>query len=473
MVFSSTYFAFLFLPAALLLCLITPKKLHNYILLAASVYFYAYGEPVFVWVVLGSALLNWVLALGMDKAQGNGRKGYLIAALVIDLGILFVCKYLDFCIATVNSLVSAELPLPGIRLPIGISFYTFQIISYMIDVYRGQVESQKNFFYLALYIMFFPQLIAGPIVRYYSIAEQIGNRKMTIAGIGIGAKRFIYGFAKKILLANQAALIVSQCMRFGETGYLPVSTLWLGAAAFTLQIYFDFSGYSDMAIGLGRMFGFRFEENFDHPYTAKSVTDFWRRWHMSLSYWFRDYVYIPLGGNRVSLPKQIRNLFVVWLLTGIWHGANFTFIFWGLGYFVLLCLERYVIKPEDKPGIFRAVYRVLTLAAVCLLFVMFNAPDVGSGLRYIAALFGAGTNPAGFADAGFLQILNENALILAGACVFASGLPVLAAKQLRRIRVFNRWVFPLVVPVVCVFLFLWSASYLIMGAHNPFIYFNF
>ena len=474
MVFSSTYFAFLFLPAVLLLCVIAPKQLHNYILLAASIFFYAHGEPFFVYVVIVSAFLNWAAALGMDRAQGKGmRRALLIASLVLDLGILFICKYLDFSISTINGLFHTAIPLQGIRLPIGISFYTFQVISYMIDVYTCRTECQKNFLYLALYIMFFPQLIAGPIVRYHSIAEQIGNRKMTLNGIGIGAKRFIYGFSKKILIANQMALIVQRCMRFGDTAWMPRSILWLGALAYTLQIYFDFSGYSDMAIGLGRMFGFRFEENFDHPYTARSVTDFWRKWHMSLSYWFRDYVYIPLGGNRGSIPFQIRNLFVVWLLTGIWHGANFTFVLWGLGYFVLLCLERYVIRPEEKPGVFRLFYRLFTLLAVCLLFVLFNAPDPGSAGRYIAALFGAGGNAGGLADAGFLQILYENAALLAAAVVLSGSLPAKAAKALRKVKVFNRWIFPLLVPVLCTFLFLWSASYLVMGAHNPFIYFNF
>ena len=345
MVFTSSVFLFLFFPALILLYyfpLLREIKIKNAILLISSLIFYAWGEPIYVFLMLFSIAVTYFLGLGLDKY--SRKKCILISGISYHIIVLFIFKYLAFIVKEADLLFQKKEQL-SIAVPIGISFFTFQLLSYLFDVYYKKVAAQRNIFYLALYVAFFPQLIAGPIVRYNQIEEQIMHRELKIENFSMGMERFIYGMGKKVLIANYVAYISDRC--FGIYRGESVMLAWLGAIAYTLQIYFDFSGYSDMAIGLGKMFGFQFSENFNYPYLSKSITEFWRRWHISLSSWFRDYVYIPLGGNRVCKAKWYRNLFIVWLLTGIWHGANWTFLMWGLCYFLLLIIEK-SIRVKDK-----------------------------------------------------------------------------------------------------------------------------
>ena len=459
MVFSSLIFTFLFLPAVILFYGIAPRFLKNYILLAASILFYAYGEPRFVFIMLGSVIINYLTGLGIGYTRNRILKRVLmILSVIIDIGILFIYKYLNF-------FTGREIIHSG--LPIGISFYTFQILSYVIDVYTGRVKAQKNLFTLALYISFFPQLIAGPIVRYTDIEKQImTERKVTIDDFGDGALRYTQGFLKKVLIANNVSLIAEKVFTGTDMGS---AALWVGALAYAVQIYFDFSGYSDMAIGLGRMFGFRFRENFNLPYTASSITDFWRRWHISLSSWFRDYVYIPLGGSRVSALRHILNLFIVWSLTGLWHGANYTFIAWGFSYFVLLTLEKYLIRPEKRGTVFSVFYRIFTLVCVLLLWVVFNSPSLGFAGSYIAGMFGIGRSWQ-FAEA--LSLVRGKMLYLVCGLLLSTGLPQDIFAKLQRLRI-SRYLEPFAVTAAAAVLMIWAVSFLAVGTHNPFIYFNF
>ena len=344
MLFSSIVFLFYFLPVVLALYYLfrfsVPIK--NMILLVASLFFYAWGEPWFVFVMLISIMGNYVLALLVDHARGKDKTArfYVGLSVVLNIGLLFVFKYLDFLIRNINQASGMEIPLTGLTLPIGISFFTFQAMSYVIDVYRGNGTVQKNPFYVALYIAFFPQLIAGPIVRYETIAEQIKNRVETLDKFSVGTCRFIAGLGKKVLLSNNFAVIADYIFNCYQGGGCPVTLAWLGSFAYTLQLFFDFSGYSDMAIGLGLMFGFKFEENFNYPYISKSIGEFWRRWHISLGTWFKEYIYFPLGGSKVkNMDIVLRNMLVVWVFTGIWHGAEWTFLIWGLLNFAALCLN--------------------------------------------------------------------------------------------------------------------------------------
>ena len=486
MIFSSTLFTFGFLPLTLLFYYIAKERYRNYILLAASILFYAYGQPGFVFVMLASILINYLLALGIEKAGHerteqttdgttvHPRPGrlYLVLAVLLNLGILFVFKYLDFSIRIIDSLFGDLLSPLGIALPIGISFFTFQALSYVIDVYWGTVHAQRNPFKVALYISFFPQLIAGPIVRYNTIADQIDHRQESFDKFGEGAGRFMLGFMKKVILANNLSLAAEKA--FLQTDFASGSLLysWIGALCFTLQIYYDFSGYSDMAVGLGKMFGFEFDENFNYPYFASSVTDFWRRWHISLSRWFRDYVYIPLGGSRVSVGRCILNLFCVWLLTGIWHGANYTFICWGLGYFALLVLEKYLIHPEKRGKVFRLVYRIFTLLCVNFLWVLFNSPSLNYAMNYLLSMTPWFRTPIGISDPQVLRVLREYGIFLLAGCLFSFPIMPALEKHLEKHTAGKRML-DYGQPVLYVLGFLWAVSYLILGAHNPFIYFNF
>ena len=473
MVFSSTVFTFLFLPVVLALYYLAKERYRNAILLAASIFFYAYGEPYFVFIMLASVLLNYLSALLVDRYRGSRKAAVLLAAdIALNLGILFIFKYLDFSIRVIDSVFKRDLAPIGIALPIGISFFTFQAMSYVIDVYRGTAPVQKNPLNVALYISFFPQLIAGPIVRYNTIAKQIEERTCSVEMFGEGAKRFMTGFGKKVILANNLALVAEEAFRQTDFASGTLAYSWLGAIAFSLQIFYDFSGYSDMAIGLGKMFGFEFLENFDYPYISASVTEFWRRWHMSLGQWFRDYVYIPLGGSREGTGKTIRNLFVVWLLTGIWHGANYTFIFWGLSYFVLLILEKYVIRPGIRGAAVRFVWRVFTLLCVNFLWVLFNAPSMNYAMNYLLSMAGWFRTPAGFAAPSVLRVLREFGIYYLLGLLFAA--PVLRKfEQKLETSDAGRAVLTYVSPVLYILMFLWAVSFLILGAHNPFIYFNF
>ena len=473
MVFSSTVFTFLFLPVVLALYYLAKERYRNAILLAASIFFYAYGEPYFVFIMLASVLLNYLSALLVDRYRGSRKAAVLLAAdIALNLGILFIFKYLDFSIRVIDSVFKRDLAPIGIALPIGISFFTFQAMSYVIDVYRGTAPVQKNPLNVALYISFFPQLIAGPIVRYNTIAKQIEERTCSVEMFGEGAKRFMTGFGKKVILANNLALVAEEAFRQTDFASGTLAYSWLGAIAFSLQIFYDFSGYSDMAIGLGKMFGFEFLENFDYPYISSSVTEFWRRWHMSLGQWFRDYVYIPLGGSREGTGKTVRNLFVVWLLTGIWHGANYTFIFWGLSYFVLLLLEKYVIRPGTRGAAVRFVWRVFTLLCVNFLWVLFNAPSMNYAMNYLLSMAGWFRTPAGFTAPSVLRVLREFGIYYLLGLLFAA--PVLRKfEQKLETSDAGRAVLTYVSPVLYILMFLWAVSFLILGAHNPFIYFNF
>lgn len=464
MVFSSTVFLFLFLPIVLLLYNLPFVKsitAKNSILLLASLVFYAWGEPVFVFVLLFSILVNWVAGLFMHR---HGKL-VLVLSLVYNVGVLFVCKYLTAIITTVNAAAGRTLiPFGGMALPIGISFFTFQIISYTIDVYRNSTPPQKNPFNLALYITMFPQLIAGPIVRYNTVDAEIAARSVTTEDFAYGLQRFIIGLGKKVLLANYMGIVADNL--FGMTaGGLSVLSAWYGVLCYALQIYFDFSGYSDMAIGLGRFFGFHFEENFNYPYIASSISNFWRRWHISLSTWFRDYVYIPLGGSHVKQSRWVWNLFLVWLMTGIWHGANVTFVLWGLVYFVFLLLER-LTGIERK---LKWVYRIPTLLVVLLAWVLFRSVSLSDAGLYFGYLFGKGG--FGLSDIVFLNQFNGSFVVFFIALIGCTPLPKTLFQKLRQ-RIGEPFGKPLSYALALA-VFVLSSLVCILDTYNPFIYFNF
>ncbi len=382
MVFSSLEFLCIFLPTVFVIYTLVPSlKIRNGLLIAASLVFYAYGEPIYVLLMIFSSLINYVFArLVSSRAKS---KLFLVAAIIINLGILAVFKYSGFFVESLNAVTGLALPVPQIKLPIGISFFTFQALSYVIDVYRKTVNPQKNYFYVLLYISFFPQLIAGPIVKYRDIDEQIASRKQSVEKVAEGFRRFICGLAKKVLISNtmgQTADII-----FGAGGeYSSILTAWIGALAYLFQIYYDFSGYSDMAIGLGKMFGFDFKENFNYPYGAVSVRDFWRKWHISLSTWFKEYLYIPLGGNRKGRTRTVVNRLIVFFCTGLWHGASWTFVLWGLYHGVFLLLEEFIPVLGKLPKVINHIY---TLLAVTIGFVIFRADTITQGFDFIGNMF--------------------------------------------------------------------------------------
>ncbi|SDB30687.1 MBOAT family O-acyltransferase [Eubacterium oxidoreducens] len=475
MLFVSLVFLFLFLPLNLGLYYLLKghRKIQNIILFLASLFFYAWGEPKFLVILIVSIIVNWALAVLIARNKIRIIKKTLLSiSIILNIGMLFVFKYLNFFVNQINCLDGINITIKEIALPIGISFFTFQALSYVVDVYRGE-KCQKSPFYVGLYIAFFPQLIAGPIVRYNSIESQIMNRRETIEGFKQGIIRFTQGFVKKVLLANTMAVIADKAF---ETvgGNLTVSFAWLGAVAYTLQIFFDFSGYSDMAIGLGKMFGFNFEENFNFPYMSKSITEFWRRWHISLSTWFRDYVYIPIGGNRTgSSLRNYFNLFVVWLLTGVWHGANWTFIAWGLLYFVFLILEK-----ATAYGVFIKKHKIIghiyTLFVVNLLWVIFRADGIKQALLYIRTMFGIAN--VEFYSGQMWVYIKENIVYLCFAILLSTNILSRIKKALvqRTINSTRKQVFIHVVGELCLFvLFLVAIVYVINGTYNPFIYFHF
>ena len=480
MVFSSVFFTFLFLPIVLGGYYVTRNdRIKNLILLVASLFFYAYGEPKFIYVMLGSIVTNYVFALLIDKElkekRKNGAKAFLVLDIFANLGLLFVFKYLCFTMEIFQSVSGRVFRIPEITLPIGISFFTFQAMSYVFDVYRGEAEVQKNPLHLALYISFFPQLIAGPIVRYRKIADEIDHeRNISPDYFAYGCERFMTGFCKKVILANNLAGITDETFSFLDFAAAGHGCLyyWIGAIAYSLQIFFDFSGYSDMAIGLGAMFGFHFDENFNYPYMCSSVTDFWRRWHISLSGWFRDYVYIPLGGSRKGAGRQIFNMAVVWLCTGLWHGADYQFIAWGMSYLIFLILEKYVVKPENRKDIVKRTWQMITLCVVVVNWVLFRSVGIRQGMDYIRAMFGGYQMYATGMDTDVIRMLRDHMPYLILGIVFAT--PV--AKRIReKLTASPKYtaVCGIVVPLGLFLAFLWAVSFLVMGAHNPFIYFNF
>jgi len=461
MVFSSIPFLYFFMPLVIFFYYFGKKGLANLVLLVSSLIFYAWGEPKYVFLMVSSTIIGFIFSIFIErcKPKSTSAKILLGFAVGINLAALGVFKYADFAIGGINTIFGTGLTLPGIALPIGISFYTFQILSYCVDVYRGDVPAQKSFINFAAYVTMFPQLIAGPIVRYKDVNNQLTERTHSFEKVYIGFQRFIIGLSKKVLLANQLGEL---CSAFKGSSEQTVLFAWMYAIAYALHVYFDFSGYSDMAIGLGKIFGFDFVENFNYPYISKSATEFWRRWHMSLGTWFRDYVYIPMGGNRVPFIRWIFNILTVWALTGLWHGASMTFVVWGLYFAVLLVLEKLFIKRffEKLPSVFAHIY---TLLVVFISFIIFDADTFANAGRRIGMLFGFGTS--GFAGIETLYNLRSYAVILIIGIIAA--MPV---SKLYRAKVKER---PLIQMIPCALLLIFVTAYLVDGSFNPFLYFRF
>lgn len=468
MLFSSIVFLFTFLPAVVILYYLLPVRFRNVILLLASLVFYAWGEPVYLFLMLLSILFNYFSGLDIARNLQDKRaaKRSLVFNLIINLAVLGFFKYEGFVLDTLNGILPVHISYHELPLPIGISFYTFQILSYIIDVYRGNVKVQTNLPNFALYVTMFPQLIAGPIVQYADVDEQLASREVSRTKFGEGSMYFIRGLAKKVLLANTSGMIFTEVSGLAK-GNIAVMTAWLGAFAYMFQIYFDFSGYSDMAIGLGKMFGFEFNMNFNYPYVSKSITEFWRRWHISLSSWFRDYVYIPLGGNRVSKIKHIRNLLIVWFLTGLWHGAAWNFVAWGLYYGVILIIEKYLLSPvlDRLPDVVRHIYSIVL---VVIGWVLFFSSSFGQAADYIRVMFGAGAH--GFADRESMYLLTSN-LILWLILIFGST-PLVHFRYEHMLRT-KKWNTTIINSVVYVALFIVCIAYLVTETYNPFLYFRF
>ncbi|MCM3039519.1 MBOAT family protein [Paenibacillus motobuensis] len=468
MVFSSLIFLFLFLPLTVLIYYVSPRKLRNAVLLIVSLIFYAWGEPLYILIMIFSTVFDYFNGLLIDKYRHRKpiARAIFIGSMTGSLGILGFFKYAGFVVDNINQLFHLNLQAADLPLPVGISFYTFQTMSYVIDVYLDKVPVQRNFISFGAYVTMFPQLVAGPIVKYGDIAKQLDSRKVTLDRFGEGAELFIRGLAKKVLLANNIGLLWTS-VKATPLEQLTVLSAWLGIIAFTLQIYFDFSGYSDMARGLGKMFGFDFMENFRYPYISKSVTEFWRRWHISLGTWFREYVYIPLGGNRSGLMKQLRNLLVVWFLTGLWHGASWNFIVWGLyfGFFVMvekLLLLRWL---ERRPS---CVAHIYTLLVVIIGWVLFEMDHLASAGRFIGVMFGFGGH--GWADQQALYALSTNATLLVVLAFCATPFP---ARILSYVR--EKWKIAgmITVPFIYILFMTLSTAYLVNETYNPFLYFRF
>lgn len=466
MLFSSIPFLFYFLPCVVILYFSVPKRLKNSVLLLSSLFFYGWGEPKYLVFMLVSITQGYIFGILIEKYRSRKRsKVFLIASVLFSLLLLGYCKYADFFITNFNALTGMSVPLLKIALPIGISFYTFQIISYTADVYRGDVPAQKNYIDLAAYIAMFPQLIAGPIVRYSDIAAQLRNRTHSISGTALGIRRFIIGLSKKILIANILGELVAVFKASDESS---VMYYWLYAAAYMLHIYFDFSGYSDMAIGLGQVFGFRFMENFDYPYVSGSITEFWRRWHMSLGSWFRDYLYIPLGGNRVSKPRWLFNIFVVWMATGLWHGAAWNFVIWGVMFAVLLMIEKlWLLKYLKK---LKAVNHIYVLLLVMISFVIFDSAGIKEAFSCITAMFGMKHIPLVSFES--VYYLRSYLVVLIIAAIGATPLP----KKLACAAEKNKYAgtaLSIAEPVLLIMLLTVCTAFLIDGSFNPFLYFRF
>ena len=469
MVFSSTVFLFIFLPVTLAGYYLIRRELRNVFLLVMSLLFYAAGEPWFVYIMMASIAINYALGMGMWAVRERSswlKRVLLLLALATNLGLLFYYKYYDFVVSNLNSAFGMSIPLRHIALPIGISFFTFQGMSYVLDVYMGKTEVQKNPLNVALYIALFPQLIAGPIVRYSDVNREIEERQETVEDFASGVKRFTLGLAKKVILSNNFALLADKA--FGTAAdQLGAGLAWLGALGYALQIYFDFSGYSDMAIGLGRMFGFHFLENFDHPYIADSVQNFWRRWHISLSTWFRDYVYIPMGGNRRG--NVYVHLLVVFLLTGIWHGASWNFIVWGLWHGAFQLLERVLRQKNIRIPVPRPIKWLYTMLVVLIGWVFFRAANLTAALDYLKCMLGAAGNPVPMQ--GLFYAREFSVTLIIGMICSLPLVPYINAQcekhaALGRLK-------PYISPVIVLVLLLCSIGVLSVTTYNPFIYFNF
>ena len=463
MLFTSISFLYYFLPTIIILYFITPKKYRNYILLIFSIIFYMYGEPKYVILMLVEILVAYFGALLIDKYKS---KEIFLITIIIHIGLLCVFKYTDLFIGTINSIFKTNISFLNIALPIGISFYTFQILSYVIDVYRGKVKVQRNILKLATYVSLFPQLIAGPIVRYETICDELDNRDETIEKFSLGIRRFIIGLAKKVLIAN---MLGELCTKFSLVDERSVLFYWIFAISYMLQVYFDFSAYSDMAIGLGKMFGFTFLENFNYPFISKSITEFWRRWHISLSSWFKDYVYIPLGGSRKGTLKLVRNILIVWFLTGIWHGAAYNFIIWGLFIGVFLVIEKlWLSKYISKlPKFLRNIY---VLFIIMISFIMFNAGSINEAFFNIKGLFGL--NKEVFINNYTIYYLKSYLIVLIIAIFGATPLFKNIIEKLKKSKCLNK-IINILEPIFLVILLLLVTAYLIDSSYNPFLYFRF
>ena len=463
MLFTSISFLYYFLPIVLIAYFIVPKKAKNFVLFIASMAFYFYGEPKYIFLMLAEIFIAYIGAILIAKYK---KKSILTVTLAIHIGLLVFFKYTDFLIANINNIFNAKLNLLQLALPIGISFYTFQIISYEIDVFRGNVKVQRNFLNLATYVALFPQLIAGPIVRYETIEDELSNRKHSFENFAYGTRRFVIGLAKKVLIAN---MLGEFCNKFSATDEKSVVLYWLFAISYMLQIYFDFSAYSDMAIGLGRIFGFHFLENFNYPYISKSITEFWRRWHISLGSWFRDYVYIPLGGSRKGKLILVRNLIIVWLLTGIWHGASWNFVIWGLMFGLLLIIEKLWLGKyiEKLPDIFKRLYVIFI---VMISFIIFNAGTMKEAFTNIAGLFGA--NSTCIINDYTIYYLRSYLITIIIAIIGATPILKNIIEKIKTKSVMNK-IINILEPIAMVIIILIVTAYLVDNSYNPFLYFRF
>lgn len=467
MVFSSLVFISVFLPVVFILyTVILGRKLKNVLLIIASLLFYAYGEPVYVLVMICSVIFNYIFGLfSTDKNKYN--KIVLIIAIIFNLGALAVFKYLGFFVSSLNDIIGSSIPIPNIELPIGISFFTFQALSYVIDVYRGEVSPQKNLGKVMLYISFFPQLIAGPIIKYHDIEKQIDNRQQTIDLVVNGFRRFIVGLSKKVLIANTMATVVDSIYSTNQSE-VNILTAWVGAIGYIMQIYFDFSGYSDMAIGLGKMFGFEFKENFNYPYISTSVKEFWRRWHISLSTWFKEYLYIPLGGNRKGKGRTCLNKIIVFFCTGLWHGANWTFVIWGLYHGIFLLIESYIPKIKI-PKFIKHIYLLLV---VIIGFVIFRADDISQGIFMIEKMFTgfefSSTSMSLFVGQMTPLFITTLLVAIIASLPFKNFVNSIVSKNEKTMKVYNSALYVLSFGLLALCMLNLSS-----GSYNPFIYFRF
>lgn len=471
MVFSGIPFLFFFLPLCLILYYVVPFSWKNGTLLVFSLIFYAWGEPLYILLMLFSTALDYTNGRLMERygtTEGR-RRFFLCCSICVNLSLLAFFKYADFAVSVVNGIFQTQIISPQIHLPVGISFYTFQTMSYIIDLYRGEVKAERSYITYLTYVSMFPQLVAGPIVRFSDIQEQLHCREITRDGIERGVLRFMTGLFKKVLIANQTGALWEEIRVLGAAD-TSVATAWLGALCFTLQLYFDFSAYSDMAIGMGQMLGFHYSENFRYPLTAVSVTDFWRRWHISLSTWFRDYVYIPMGGNRKGVPRHLLNIAVVWFLTGLWHGASWNFILWGVYYGILLVLEKYLWGKAlaKTPQFFQHIYAFLI---VVFGFVVFAITDMGELGSYIRLLFSLGSNT--LADTRFLWYLGNYGIVLGAACILACPIYPWICRKASFLGRKGSFVLSLVTGVAVLLLFVMATAYMVSDTYNPFLYFRF
>ncbi|GAA0179610.1 MBOAT family protein [Clostridium sediminicola] len=468
MVFSSLIFIFVFLPFTLLIYYISPKFLKNFILLIASLIFYAWGEPVYVILMISTITIMYFCTMLIDKYRERVlvKNIFLIITLVISLGILIFFKYYGFIIENLNFIFHLQIRIKQLPLPVGISFYTFQTLSYVIDVYSEKVAVQRNFITFAMYVTMFPQLVAGPIVRYIDVVKEIDNRNENTYLFGQGVEIFIIGLSKKVLLANNIGLL------WNEIKSIPIEELsilgaWIGIIAFTFQIYFDFSGYSDMAIGLGKMFGFNFMKNFNYPYISRSITEFWRRWHISLGIWFREYVYIPLGGNRDGVIRQCRNLIIVWMLTGIWHGANWNFVIWGLYFGIFIIIEKIFLlkKLEKLPSVIGHLY---TMLVVVIGWVFFSIESLTNAIKFLGTMFGLGNHS--IIDDNIIYLIYTNILLFIVLCFASTPIVRKVITNIKEKTIIKGDIFLLLVFMMAIFL---STACLVNESFNPFLYFKF